>query len=77
MLNDTRNKKVYISTWSCPRYFQSLPWQKLKLTFVLLVALSSAGCALGLIDKYLGEKKASHAEDQSVESSESDAKGVH
>jgi len=49
-----------------------IKWWKLKLIIVLVVAVSSTGCALGLIDKYYtGENKATHADDQSVESSES------
>lgn len=48
-----------------------IKWRKLKLIFVLLVAVSSTGCALGLSDMALGDKKATHADDQSVESSES------
>jgi len=39
-----------------------------KFIFVLLVAVSSTGCALGLIDKALGDKKATHADDQSSDS---------
>ena len=48
-----------------------IKWRRLKLIFILVVAVFSTGCALGLIDKHLGENKASHAQDQSVESSES------
>jgi len=42
-------------------------WLKLKIVFVLLIAVSSTGCALGLIDMALGDKKATHADDQSVD----------
>ena len=31
---------------------------KLKLIIILLVAVTSTGCALGLIDQALGDKKA-------------------
>ena len=44
-----------------------LRWKKLKIIFILLVAASSTGCALGLIATALGDKKATHADDQSVE----------
>lgn len=45
-----------------------IKWWTLKLIFVLLVAVSSTGCVLGLIDKALGDKKATHADGQSSES---------
>jgi len=48
-----------------------LNWRILKLLCVFLIAVSSSGCALALIDKALGENKATHADDQSVEPSES------
>jgi hypothetical protein len=44
-------------------------WLKLKLIFVLLLAVSSTGCALAAIDYALGDKKATHADDQSADSS--------
>ena len=45
-------------------------WWKLKLIIVLLVTATSAGCALAVVDQALGDKKATHAEDQSAEPSE-------
>ena len=42
-----------------------------RLICVLLIVVSSSGCALGLIKEYLGENVATHADDQSVESPES------
>jgi len=47
-----------------------IKWWKLKLIFFLLIAVSSTGCALALLDKALGDKKATHADDQSVGPSE-------
>ena len=44
-----------------------IKWWKLKVIIVLVVTVSSAWCALGLIDKHLGDKKATHADDQSAE----------
>ena len=44
-----------------------IKWWKLKLIFVLLVAVSSIGCALGLLEEYLGDKIATQDDDQSVE----------
>ena len=44
-----------------------IKWWKLKLILILLVAVSSTGCAVALIDKALGDKKATHADDQSAE----------
>ena len=46
-----------------------LRWQKFKLICVLFVAVSSAGCAMALADKALGDKKATHANDQIVDTS--------
>jgi len=43
-----------------------IKWCKLQFVFILFVAVSSTGCALALIDKALGDKKAVHADDQSV-----------
>lgn len=43
-----------------------LKTRKLILLFVLLAAYSS-GCALALAEKALGDKKATHASDQSTE----------
>ncbi len=44
-----------------------IKWLKLKLTLVLLVAVSSTGCALAAVDVLLGENKATHADDQTVD----------
>jgi hypothetical protein len=41
-------------------------WWKFKFMFVLLMAVSSTGCALGMVDQALGDKKAAHADDQSA-----------
>ena len=43
-----------------------LKWRIIKFICVLFIAVSSTGCALGLIDKALGDKKAAHADDQDV-----------
>ena len=45
----------------------------LKLLCVFLIAVSLSGCALAALDVVLGDNKATHADDQSMESSESDS----
>jgi len=48
-----------------------IKWRTIKLIIVLVMAVSSLGCALALADKALGDKKASHEDDQSAGSSQS------
>ena len=50
---------------------QMLNRRILKLLCVFLIVVSSSGCALALLDVALGENKATHADDQSVEPVES------
>lgn len=40
---------------------------KIKFICILLVVGSTSGCALALIEKALGDKKATHADDQSID----------
>lgn len=45
---------------------------RLKLIFVLLMAVSSTGCVLAVAEKLLGDKVATHDDDQSVESGDNE-----
>ena len=43
------------------------------LLCVALVAVSVSGCAMGLTEKYLGDRVATHDDDQDVDASASDS----
>ncbi len=45
---------------------------KLKLVLISFLAVFSSGCALAVADQMLGDKKATHADDQTVESAKPD-----
>ena len=44
-----------------------IQWRMLKVICVLLITISSTGCALAVAKEFLGDKVATHDDDQSVE----------